>query len=89
MSKAMGWLEAITVETTVEIEHWELGRLFAEWSNEEQARFLYGATVGFADLGGWGHMQLKYIVDAAKADGTQPEVLLFLELLREYFKDES
>ena len=82
-------MKAITVQTAVEIDHWELGLLFAEWDNVEQAGFLHGATVGFSDLGGWGHMQLSYIVDAAKADGTQDEVQRFLELLHEYFKAES
>ena len=82
-------MKAITVQTTVEIDHWDLGRLFAEWDNVEQASFLHGATVGFGGLGGWGHMQVKYIVDAATADGTQDEVHRFLELLHEYFKAES
>ena len=80
---------AIEVTTSTTINHWELGRDFFEWNNEEQAIFLHGAKCGHDDLGAWGHMQLSYIVDAAKEAGTLDQVREFIELLREYFKEEA
>ena len=80
-------LQAIEVETSTTINHWELGRQFFSWDNVEQARFLHGAHIGHGELGAWGHMQLSYIVDAARADGTFEQVRDLIDLLHVYFKD--
>lgn len=76
--------QAIEVSTSVQIDHWELGRHFFDWDNVEQARFLHGMRIGLDDLSGTGHIQLQYITDAAKADKTRDEILGLVELLHEY-----
>jgi hypothetical protein len=82
-------LQAIEVTTETVINHWELGRQFFDWDNEEQARFLHGAYVGHQELGGWGHVQIGAIVDATEVDGTTIEIRSLIELLRDYFKEEA
>jgi hypothetical protein len=77
---------AIEVTTSTTINHWELGRQFFEWNNVEQALFLHGAHIGHAELGGWGHIQLSYIRDAAETDGTLQELRGFVSLLNSYLE---
>ena len=55
--------KAIRVATTAQIDHWELGRLFGEWSNEEQFQFLHGAAHAFLEMGGKYALQLHYIAE--------------------------
>lgn len=43
LSKAV----TVTTETKVDIEWWELGRLFAGASSDEQGMFLHGAALEF------------------------------------------
>lgn len=81
--------KSITVKTEVEIDHWELGRHFFDWNSDEQASFLHGACVGWGDLGGYGHLQVKYIVDSATVADTADQIREFVGLLHEYFKDDD
>ena len=77
--------EAIEVSTSTTINHWELGHHFFDWDNVEQARFLHGMTAGLDDLGGYGHLQVGYIVDAAIADDAEVRIRRLVDILHEYF----
>jgi len=79
-------VQAIEVTTSTTINHWHLGRQFFDWDNVEQARFLHGMTIGHEDLGGYGHLQINYIVDAAKADGTEDATRRLVDILHDYFQ---
>lgn len=81
--------KAITVETTIEINHYQMGQLFADWNNVDQAAFLYGAAHGFDSLDGWAPMQASFITHAAEVEGWRPITARFIELLHEYFKDDD
>ncbi len=77
----------LQVSSYVEIDHAKLGRHFFDWNSEEQAAFLHGVHLGRVNLGGYGHMQVNYIVESAKEAGTLNEIRGFVELLHEYFKE--
>jgi len=79
-------MNALTVASEVTIDHWELGRVMAGWSDEGQALFLHGLAVGLSDLGGAGHLQLSYIVKRAEELGILEEIQRLTDLLAEFFK---
>lgn len=77
--------KAVRITTTTTLDHWELGRLFAEWSNEEQYLFLHGAGEGFQALGGSGAMQMHYIADeASKREPGYGTARVFVDRLNHY-----
>ena len=82
-------MNALTVSNEITIDHWMLGRDMAGWSDEEQALFLHGLAIGLSDLGGAGHMQLSYMVKKSDELGVLDETRRLIELLAEFFKDES
>jgi hypothetical protein len=82
-------MNAIEVTTETKINHYQLGLSAAsDWNNAEQGEFLLGMADGFADLKGAGHMQIHYIVQGAPEPNLRA-IRHFVELLAEYFKDES
>lgn len=76
--------DAITVSNEATIDHWELGRGFANWDNQQQSLFLHGFSIGLQDLGSYCGLQLLAIRDAAKQDGTAVEQQELIRLLHEY-----
>lgn len=82
-------MNALTVSNQITIDHWELGRDMAGWSDEEQALFLHGLAVGLGDLGAAGHMQLSYLAKKSEELGLLEETRRLADLLAEFFKDES
>ena len=82
--------KALQIETQTTINHWELGRLFGEWSNEEQFAFLHGAAIEFQEMRGFGVMQLHYLAtEAAKFPNPQMDVQLFVHSLHDYINPEE
>jgi len=81
-------MTAIEVTTRTKINHWELGKETAEWNSTEQGEFLHGMAAGFSDLKGAGHLQINYVVQSIPEQQLR-EVRRFVELLAEYFKDET
>lgn len=79
----------IEVETSTKINHWALGHHFFDWNSEEQALFLHGAKCGRDDLGSYGHLQVKYIVDSAIEADTADQIRDFINLLHEYSKEDD
>ncbi len=79
----------LQISNSIEIDHAKLGRHFFDWNGHEQAAFLFGARLGHIDLGGYGHLQLRFIVEAATEAGIATEIRDFVELLHEHFKDYS
>lgn len=79
-------MNALTVSNEITIDHWELGRNMAGWSDEEQALFLHGLAIGLADLGGAGHIQLSYLAKKSDELGLLEETRRLVELLAEFFE---
>ena len=82
-------MTALTVSSEVTIDHWELGRDMAGWSDEEQALFLHGLAIGLQSLGGAGHMQLSFLAKRSEELGILEETRRLTELLAEFFKEAS
>jgi hypothetical protein len=81
-------MSALEVKTEVVIDHWELGKDMAGWNSEEQAHFLHGLATGVKDLGGSGHLQMHYIVEALQGPGPHlDDVRRLVELMADYFAE--
>lgn len=83
----MTGVQAIEVKTEAVINHGALGRQFFEWDNHEQARFLHGMTLGLDALGGYGHLQINYIVESAEERDLSDGIRRLVSILHEYFKE--
>lgn len=76
--------DAITVSSEYTIDHWELGRDFAQWDNHQQADFLQGVYIGLQDLGSYYGLQLLAIREAAEETETTVEQQELIRLLHDY-----
>ena len=82
--------KAIRIATTAQIDHWELGRLFGEWSNEEQFRFLHGAAHAFLEMGGSYALQLHYIAEEVESNaGNVADLKHFIRQLNNYINGDD
>lgn len=83
--------KAVQVETSTRlINHWELGRLFGEFTDEEQFLFLHGMATSFDDMGGNAHLQNHYIARHLAANPTHGmDVKSFVRTLNDYINPEE
>ncbi len=75
--------QAISVETTVEIDWAELGRIFAEQASPDQAKFLLGFYEVVSDA------QLAYIGSETAFDGVRSDVSGVLENLSYFISSQG
>lgn len=80
--------EPISVSSTVTIDHWELGREFWQWNNEEQAQFLHGLYVAMSDLRGVHGIQLLAVLDHAVKEGFESDLVELVTILYTYLTPE-
>lgn len=84
-------MKGVEVKTDVSLDHWTLGKEFAEWDSDEQAHFLHGMATGFSELGASGHIQLHFVLEKLKeAEGSfLDNVQHFVEQLNEHLTGAS